>query len=88
MNHGKLKMLSDRFRVTVSSLPDREELVAEVFYDHEQWVEISQELGQERPIIQFYSPLVKECWEFPLEDALEALELARKKFLGMGGRRD
>ena len=81
-------MISDKFRVTVVSLPDREELVAEIFYDHEQWVEISQEPGQERPIIQFYSPSVKEYWEFPLEDALEALELARKKFLGMGGRRD
>lgn len=78
----------EEFRVTVASLPDREELVAEIFYDHEQWVEITQEPGQERPIIQFYSPSVKEYWEFSLEDALEALELARKKFLKMGGRRD
>lgn len=81
-------MLSERFRITIASLPDREELVAEIYYDHEQWVEISQESGEERPIIQFYSPSVKEYWEFPLDDALEALELAKKKFLGMGGRRD
>lgn len=81
-------MLSDKFRVTVASLPDREELVAEIFYDHDQWVEISQEPGQERPIIQFYFSSYKEYWEFPLEDALEALELAKKKFFGVGERRD
>ena len=73
-------MLSDKFRITIASLPDREELVAEICYDLEQWVEISQEPGQERPIIQFYSPSVKQYWEFPLEDALEALELAKKSF--------
>lgn len=77
----------ENFRITISSLPDREELVAEIFYDHDQWVEISQEPGVEQPIIQFYPPSNKECWEFPLEDALKALELAKNKFIGMGGKR-
>ena len=76
-------MLSEKFRITIASLPDREELVAEINYNHEQWVEISQEPGIERPIIQFYSPANMEYWEFPLDEALEALELAKKKFLGL-----
>jgi len=80
-------MLSEKFRITVASLPDREELVVEINYNHEQWVEISQEPGQERPIIQFYTSINKEYWEFPLDEALEALDLAKKKFLGLGGKR-
>ncbi len=81
-------MLSEKFRITIASLPDREELVAEICYNHKQWVEISQEPGQEQPIIWFYAPTNKEYWEFSLDEALEALELAKKKFLGLGGKRE
>ena len=28
-------MFSDKFRITIASFPDREELIAEIFYDHE-----------------------------------------------------
>ena len=77
----------NKFEILIASLPDKEEVVAEVYYNNMYWVEISQEPGVEQPIIQFYPPSDKECWEFPLEDALKALELAKKKFLGMGGKR-
>lgn len=80
-------MSLEKFEILIASLPDREELVAEIYYVHDQWVEISQEPGVEQPIIQFYPPSDKKYWEFPLEDALEALQLAKKKFLDMGGKR-
>ena len=75
----------DKFRITIASLPDRENLVAEILYDGVQWVEISQEANE--LIIQFYSHPRQQYWEFPLEDALEALQQAKKKLLGMGGIR-
>jgi hypothetical protein len=40
------------------------------------WVEISQEADE--LIIQFHPHPRQEYWEFPLEDALEALEQAKK----------
>jgi hypothetical protein len=34
-----------KMRVSISSPPDREKLVAEVLYENEQWAEINQESG-------------------------------------------
>ncbi len=72
----------DKFRITIASLPDRESLVAEILYDGVQWAEISQETDE--LIIQFYSHPRQKCWEFLYDEALEALELARKKLVGLG----
>ena len=77
-------MHSENFVIKVGSVPHREELVAEIYYNHEQWVEISQEQGS--LIIRFYPPLVGRCWEFSLDEALEALEGAKKRMLGLGWR--
>jgi hypothetical protein len=46
-------MFMEKFRVTVASLPDREQLVAEILYERVQWAEVSQETNGLR--IQFYS---------------------------------
>jgi hypothetical protein len=78
-------MRSDNFDITVASLPDREELVAEIYYNHDQWVEISQE--HEQLIVQFYAPLNTNCWEFSFDQALETLKQAKKKLLKLGGKR-
>jgi hypothetical protein len=66
----------EKFRINIASLPDRERLVAEIIYEGIQWVEISYE--NEDPIIQFYPHPTKGFWEFKLDDALEALEKAKK----------
>ena len=42
------------FRITVNSLPDRENLVAEIYYKYEQIAEINQETKE--LIIQLYAP--------------------------------
>ena len=79
-------MFLKNFEITVVSLPHREELVAEIYYQNQQWVEISQETGE--LIIQFYPHPRQKYWEFPLEQALQALEQAKKKMLDLGGRRE
>ena len=71
-----------KFRIVVVGLPDRKNLVAEIFYKGEQWVEISHETGE--LIVQFYSPNNSDFWEFPLNEALEVLETAKKKLLAVG----
>ena len=75
-------MKKNNFRITIASLPDRENLVAEIFYDDTQWVEISQETPQ--MFIQFYSHPTKDYWEFPVEEALEILEKAKKRLMEVG----
>ena len=75
-------MFMEKFQITVASLPDREQLVAEIFYEGVQWVEISQETNEF--IIQFYSHPMKKYWEFSFEEALKALELAKKRLVDMG----
>ena len=71
----------NKFDITMASLPHRENLVAEIFYENVQWVEISNDT--EDIIIQFYSHPRKGYWEFPLDEALNILERAKKRFLDM-----
>ena len=73
---------TEKFRITIASLPDRENLVAEILYKGVQWVEISQET--EELTIQFYSHPRQRYWEFLLDEALEVLEKAKKRLLGLG----
>jgi hypothetical protein len=74
-----------KFEILIASLPYREELVAEIYYNRDQWVEISQEKEGEL-IVQFYSPSDKKYWEFQLDEAIEVLKNAQKKLLGMGNK--
>ena len=70
----------NKFDITIGSLPDREKLVAKIYYDNYQWVEISQETDQ--LIIQFYPHPKKDFWEFSYDEAITVLEKAKNKFLG------
>lgn len=72
----------DKFTITIASLPDRERLVAEVFYNNVQWAEISDETNQ--ILIQFYSYPKQDHWEFFLDEALQVLKAARHKFVELG----
>ncbi|MEI6241893.1 MAG: hypothetical protein WCP39_00620 [Chlamydiota bacterium] len=80
-------MFSDKFSIKIASLPYRENLVAEIYYNHEQWVEISQETN-DLLIVQFYSPLEGKYWEFDLEEALEVLQTAKKKLVALEVKRE
>jgi hypothetical protein len=76
----------EKFRISIASLPDRENLVAEICYEGVQWVEISQETNE--TIIQFYSHPRQDYWEFILDDALEILAQAKKRLLDLEERRE
>ena len=69
-----------KFSIRIASVSNREKLIAEIYYDNDQWAEISQE--EEMPLVSFFSPSGGKYWEFSLEEALEALELAKRKLLG------
>lgn len=72
----------ENFSITVNSLPDRENLVAEIYYKNYQVAEISQETDE--LIIQIYSYKEKDCWEFLLEEFQKVIEEAKKKLLAVG----
>lgn len=69
-------MHEKRFSFRIASDTSKEKVFAEVFYDDDQWAEISQE--EKEPIVIFFSPSNAKCWEFPLEEALEVLQKAKK----------
>ena len=69
----------EKFRITIASLPDREYLVSEILYDGVQWAEISQETN--KLIVQFYPHPRQEYWEFSLDEAMEALQQAKKELI-------
>lgn len=68
----------NKFRIVVASVPYREELVCEIYYDSNHWVEIYEE-EKELHIIFFSNP-VTEDWDFKLDEAFEILEIAKKKY--------
>lgn len=80
----QLNMHIKKFTIKIGSVPNREELVAEIYYEHEQWVEISQEEAQ--LIMKFYNPLNNKYWEFPCDEALNILERAKNKLLGLDSK--
>jgi hypothetical protein len=58
----------------IASPPDREKLVAEIFYDSEQWAEIHQEYGH--LTLQLFPRRDGKSWEFPLVEAVGMLQCA------------
>jgi len=72
----------ENFRITVNSLPDRENLVAEIYYKHYQVAEISQETNE--LLIQIYCYKDKDSWEFSLEEFQKVIEEAKQKLIVIG----
>jgi len=68
-----------KFEILIASLPDRERVVAEIFYENVQWVEISQETDE--LLIQFYPHPKEDQWEFPFDEAMQALEKAKNRLI-------
>ena len=77
--------MKDKFRITIASLPDRENLVAEIVYDGYQWAEIAQETNE--MTVQFYSSKNAAYWEFTLDEAIEALNRAKERLISMDHER-
>jgi hypothetical protein len=65
------------WRIALASLPDREKLVAEIFFGTEQWAEISQE--KQALEVEFYARSDGQPWRIPLQTAVEALQDAERR---------
>lgn len=71
------------FRITIASLPDRENLVSEISYKNKQVAEINQETKE--LIIQLYASCKeKKCWEFSLEEFQKVVEEAKQRLIAVG----
>ena len=66
-------------RVSITSPPDREELIAEIIIDDEQWAEINQE--REQLSVEFYPRRDGKPWEFPLDEARALLDQAETRLV-------
>ena len=64
-------------RITISSPPDRQYIVAEIFFGNEQWAEINKEVGSLQ--VEFYPRQNGEPWSLSFQQAVEALNKAKEK---------
>jgi hypothetical protein len=76
---GVIVMTKD-MRICISSPPDREKLVAEIFFGNTEWAELNQESGTLE--VEFYTKPDGEFWRLGLDDVLEALCEAKKQLTG------
>jgi hypothetical protein len=69
-----------KITVKIASVPDRDNLVAELWYENEQWGEISQET--ENLQLEMYPRSSEEndnVWSFDLNEIMESLKEAQKR---------
>jgi hypothetical protein len=72
--------MNSKMRICLSSPPDREKLVAEFFFDEEQWAELNQE--GESLILEIYPRRSGEPWLINFEEMLETLKEGKQKLVG------
>lgn len=70
-------MDSNEIKISISSHPDRNFLVAEIFIGSEQIAEINRE--GKKVEIEIYSRKSGEAWKIDYEDLIDALQEARQK---------
>ena len=71
--------MKDKPRICISSPPDRDKLVAEVFFGDAQWAELNQE-GEAIEAI-FYPRPDGEPWRIHLEEAHRSLDEAKLRLI-------
>ena len=69
-----------KYEIGISSPPDREKLVAEISFDNVQWAEINQERGALE--VEFYPRPDGEPWRIDYQDAVKALDEAKRRLMG------
>ena len=77
--------MKKRTSTVIASVSDRENLVAELLCEEEQWAE----LNQEGPTleVELYPRSDSEPWRFDFDELVEALFRARSLLLGEPGER-
>ena len=71
--------MNSRFRITVGSEPDHEELVGDLYYDDQIVCVLTQEAGFDAMQIEFFGPPGRGACKFPLADFEEALNALQKR---------
>ncbi len=68
-----------KMHISIASPPDREYVVAEIFFGHEQWAEVNTE--GDRVTLELYAKRTGGPWAFAYDEALEAIQEARRRLL-------
>lgn len=71
--------MKNKHRILLASPPDRERLVAEIFFDDIQWAEINQE--REGLEVEFYARPDGEPWRIDYQVAIDAMDEAKRKLI-------
>lgn len=71
--------MSRELRICISSPPDREKLVDEIFFGANQWAELNQEDDTLR--LEFDPLPTGEFWQLSWDEVVRALEEARRRLL-------
>lgn len=66
-----------KFEIEIVNYFDRDNTVAEIYYDSKQWAEISHRHAE--MFVQFYSHASMEYWEFPFAEAIQVIQLAKSR---------
>ncbi len=69
-----------RYEISIASPPDREKLVAEIFFGDTQWAEINQEHGALE--VEFYPRPDGKPWRIDYQDVTAALDQAKRRLVG------
>ena len=72
--------MKEKYQICISSPPDREKLVAEIFFGNVQWAEINQE--HELLQIEFYPQPDGNPWQIDFCSAITALNEAKLRLVG------
>lgn len=73
------------FEINIASLPERDDLIAEIYHKNEHWAVIFEEVPM---TVYFYSKENCDYWEFSLDEAMEVLEKAKNRLMDLGKKRD
>jgi hypothetical protein len=72
-------MKNNKLEIELSSPPDREKLVASILVEHQQWAEINAE--SEVLTLELYPRPDGQPWVFSLDDALGAIQEAKRRLV-------
>ncbi|KHD08714.1 hypothetical protein PN36_26530 [Candidatus Thiomargarita nelsonii] len=65
--------------VTIASVPDRDNLVAELWCENELWGELSQEQGELK--LEIYPTANGQAWNLRYEEVIDVIQEAKDKLL-------
>jgi hypothetical protein len=74
--------MKDTHRISIASPPDRERLVAEIFFGDVQWAELNQE--SDILELEFYPRPDGQPWRIEFSNAINALSEAKARLASFG----